>query len=97
MIPIQEMLSRIRWDKEFAAGEFQIGYYDRVKNAVVTVPLDTLRFTQGDRYFAFQFFDSEGGDHTVPFHRIREVRKDGELIWQRVPQNARAVGCRPRR
>ena len=83
MKPIQELFSRIRWDKEFAKGRFEIGYYDRVKNDIVTVPLKAVHFTQGDHYFAFQFFDGEGGDHCVPFHRIREVRKDGELIWQR--------------
>ena len=83
MRPIQEVISRIRWDKEFAKGQFEIGYYDRIKNEIITVPLKAVQFTEGDRYFAFQFFDEEGGDHIVPFHRIREVRKDGELIWQR--------------
>jgi uncharacterized protein (UPF0248 family) len=83
MMPIQKLLNRIRWDKEFAKGEFVIGYYDRIKNEIVTVPLKTVDFTEGDRYFAFQFLDEEGEGHTVPFHRIREVRKDGELIWRR--------------
>jgi uncharacterized protein (UPF0248 family) len=82
MIPIQELLSRICWDKEFAQGEFVIGYYDRIKNEIISVPLKAAHFTEGDR-FAFQVFDEEGEVYTVPFHRIREVRKDGELIWQR--------------
>ena len=30
MIPIQELLSRIRWDESFGKGDFEIGYYDRV-------------------------------------------------------------------
>jgi uncharacterized protein (UPF0248 family) len=83
MKPIQELFSRIRWDKEFAQGRFEIGYYDRIKNEIVSVPLKAVQFTEGDRYFAFQCFDAEGEAHTIPFHRIREVRKDGELIWQR--------------
>jgi uncharacterized protein (UPF0248 family) len=29
MIPIRELLDRIRWDPEFAKSEFAIGYYDR--------------------------------------------------------------------
>jgi uncharacterized protein (UPF0248 family) len=84
MMPIQELLNRIRWDKEFAKGEFDISYYDRIKNETITVPLKAVQFTAGDRYFAFQVFDGEGEAHTIPFHRIREVRKDGELIWQRL-------------
>ncbi len=83
MIPIHELLSRIRWDKEFAQGEFAIGYYDRVKNDIIAVPFKAVHFTTGDHYFAFQFFDDEGEEHSVPFHRIREVRKNGDLIWQR--------------
>ena len=83
MIPIQDVLNRIRWDPDFAQGEFTIAYYDRIKKDLVTVPLKATQFTQGDRYFAFQFLDDEGEGHSVPFHRIREVRKDGEVIWQR--------------
>ena len=83
MMPIQALLSRIRWDKEFAKGEFAIGYYDRIKNEIITVPLKAVHFTEGDHYFAFQVLDEEGEGHSVPFHRVREVRKDGELIWQR--------------
>jgi uncharacterized protein (UPF0248 family) len=83
MIPIQELLSRIRWDKEFAKGRFEIGYYDRIKDEIVRVSLQAVHFTAGDHYFAFQIVDEEGEVHSIPFHRIREVRKDGELIWQR--------------
>ena len=83
MIPIQDLLNRIRWDKGFAQGEFSIGYYDRILDEIITVPLKMVDVTHGDHYFAFRFFDDEGEEHSVPFHRIREVRKDGELIWQR--------------
>ncbi len=39
MIPIRELLSRIRRDKAFGQGEFIIGYYDRVEDAIIRVPL----------------------------------------------------------
>jgi len=39
MIPIQDVLNRIRWDPDFAQGEFTIAYYDRIKKDLVTVPL----------------------------------------------------------
>lgn len=82
MIPIQELLSRIRWDPEFGQGEFVIGYYDRVRNALTRVPLRELRFEPGDHY-AFQFIDAAGEVHDVPLHRVREVYRNGELIWRR--------------
>jgi uncharacterized protein (UPF0248 family) len=83
MKPIQELLSRIRWDKDFAKGRFEIGYYDRIKDEIIRISLQTVHFTTGDHYFAFQVVEEGGEVHSIPFHRIREVRKDGELIWQR--------------
>ena len=37
MIPIQELLNRIRWDPEFAKGNFELGYYDRTENRIILV------------------------------------------------------------
>ena len=82
MIPIQELLNRIRWDHEFAKGEFVIGYYDRVEGRTIEVPLREVNFPP-DNHFAFQVVDSEDEVHTVPFHRIKEIYKDGKRIWHR--------------
>lgn len=44
MMPIQDLLNRIRWDPDFGRGEFVIGYFDRVENAIIKVPLKALNF-----------------------------------------------------
>ena len=67
MIPIRELLSRIRRDKEFGQGGFIIGYYDRVEDAIIRLPLRDILV---------------GPDDHIAFD-IRGVRKDGELIWHR--------------
>ena len=85
MIPIHELLSRIHWDAEFAAGEFELGYYDRVEDRVIRVPLKELVLHEHDHRF-FQLIDAEGACHRIPMHRIREVYKDGRLIWSRPGQ-----------
>lgn len=82
MIPIQELLNRIRWDADFGRGEFRIGYYDRVSNRVLLVPFADISFSEED-HFAFRFYDDEGEEHAVPLHRIRDVYRDGERIWHR--------------
>lgn len=84
MVPIHELLNRIRWDAEFGRGEFVIGYYDRVADSIIRVPLCQVFFDPAD-HFVCQITDAEGESHMVPFHRIREVCKDGTLIWQRHP------------
>ena len=83
MQPIHEILSRIRWDSEFARGQFQIGYYDRVADRIVLVPLHEVRFPE-DANDLFELIDEEGESHRIPFHRVREVHKNGEVIWKRL-------------
>lgn len=82
MIPIQQLLSRIRWDPEFGRSEFVIGYYDRVEDAMILVPMRELHFDPGD-HFDFELVDDEGVHHTIPLHRIKAVYRDGALIWRR--------------
>ncbi len=82
MIPVRDLLSRIRWDKEFGAGFFEIGYLDHVEGGVVRIPFKRIIFEEGNR-FSFQIEDENGELLNIPFHRIREVYKDGIPIWQR--------------
>jgi uncharacterized protein (UPF0248 family) len=82
MLPIHKLLSRIRWDPEFGRGTFVIGYYDRVLDRIVTVPFSEIVIGPGEGQ-AIQVMDYEGVYHTIPLHRIREVRKDDQVIWRR--------------
>ena len=79
MIPIHELLARIRWDPEFGQGRFELGYLDRVQRRILRVPLCELQFEPG----RFRFAGPDGSMHEVPFHRVREVYRDGALIWHR--------------
>lgn len=82
MIPIQDLLHRIRWDPEFGRGEYVLGYYDRVARRVTRVPLRRIRLEKGE-HFAFEAIEDDGSAHSVPLHRVRELWRDGELIWKR--------------
>jgi uncharacterized protein (UPF0248 family) len=81
METIRELLSRIRWDEEFGRGSFEIGIYDRVEDNIVFQPLENLRVEKGN-HAAFTI-RVDGAEQSVPFHRIREVRKNGARIWRR--------------
>ena len=82
MTPIHELLSRIRWDPEFGRGEFALGYWDRIAGRIVVVPLREVTLRQED-HFAFDMIGDDGEVHHVPFHRVRQVFRDGALIWER--------------
>lgn len=82
MQPIDKLLSRIKWDSEFGDAVFEIGYYDRVAARIVRRPFGDLLFAP-DSKDSFLLMDEEGVCQRIPLHRVREVYRNGELIWQR--------------
>ncbi|MBI4793972.1 MAG: DUF504 domain-containing protein [Deltaproteobacteria bacterium] len=82
MIPIQDLLNRIIWDKDFGRGDFEIGYYDRIADKIIRVPFREIQMIHGD-HFSFSLYGPDGEACSIPFHRIRAVYKDGRLIWER--------------
>jgi uncharacterized protein (UPF0248 family) len=92
MMPIQSLLHRIRWDSAFGGAGFTVGYHDRSRHVIVTVPIERIHVEPGHR-FSFTAIEADGSAHEVPFHRVRVVRRDGETIWQRRVDD-RAVGHR---
>ena len=82
MIPILELLNRICWDREFGKGIFEIGYYDRMEREIIRVSLEKALLEMGN-HATFQLMDVNEESQTIPFHRVREVYKDGDLIWSR--------------
>lgn len=82
MTPIQDLFHRIQWDQEFGKAEFVIGYLDRVGHRIVRVPFQRVHLARG-AHFSFDVMEDDGSLHMVPFHRVREVWRGGELIWQR--------------
>jgi uncharacterized protein (UPF0248 family) len=82
MIPIRDLLNRIRWDSEFAKDDFEIGYFDHVEQKIIRVSFSEIIFEEGNK-FSFWLRNYEGELISIPFHRIRVLHKDGNLIWQR--------------
>jgi len=80
--PIHELLSRIRHDKEFGRGQFEIGYFDRREDTIERVALREINFPEGEPR-VFEVADEAGQMRRIPFHRVREVYRDGLCIWQR--------------
>lgn len=84
MIPIHELLARIRWDPEFGKGKFELAYEDKIERQHKRVPLERIIIEPG-QHFAFEAEEEDGTLHTVPFHRVRKVWRDGMIIWERHP------------
>jgi len=84
MTPIHQFLARIRWGPEFGRARFAIGYWDRVAGKVMHVDLRDVTWDADNPSF-FDLVDEDGITRSIPFHRVREVWRDGELIWRRHP------------
>ena len=84
MIPIHELLSRIRWDPQFSARRCVVGYWARVAGRVLYADLRESSW-DADNPALFNLLDEKRVAHSIPFHRVREVWRDGGLIWQRHP------------
>jgi len=82
MTPIQDVLHRILWDGDFGNAHFVIGYHDRVLNRVMRVSFERIVLERG-QHFSFDLVQRDGEARMIPFHRVREVLRNGELIWQR--------------
>jgi len=82
VIPIHELLARIRWDPQFGRGFIELGYLDHKRGALVRVPLERIRTTAEDR-FGFEVLHENGTVRSIPYHRVRTVWRDGEVIWSR--------------
>ena len=77
----RQLLSRIRWDRDFGRGRFEIGVYDRVEDRLDFMPLEQVKMEKGNR---FSFTMMKNGEIlSIPFHRIRAVKKNNETIWRR--------------
>jgi uncharacterized protein (UPF0248 family) len=85
MIPLHELLNRIRWDPEFGRSNFKLGYYDRVEDGIILVSFEEVSFP-AEAPNTFQLIDAEGRIHRVPFHRVREVYQDARRVWHRPPE-----------
>jgi len=48
MQTINELLSRIRWDRECGRSSFEIGYYVRVEESIIRIPFDEIIHQPGN-------------------------------------------------
>ncbi len=86
MIPIQDVLSRIRHDPGFGSARFELAYADRFNPVLQRVALWEVTFPT-DQKAVFAVTGPDGITRRIPFHRVREVYRDGRLIWHRPGQN----------
>lgn len=77
MIPEHEILNKIKWDKKLTPSAYTIAYLDLRK--LTSIPYAAIKHIED----GFMTIEKDGKDVAIPLHRIRTIRKNGEIIWQR--------------
>ena len=79
MMPIKDLLNKIRWDKRYSPEDYKIYYFDRLKNNLVPVDYNSVIKIEGN----FLIMKSDGKEVNIPLHRIRKVMKKRMVVWRR--------------
>ncbi|MBW3001982.1 DUF504 domain-containing protein [Candidatus Woesearchaeota archaeon] len=83
MIPIKELLNKIKWDKNENPEDYTVGYYDRLKKEIIEFPFTSIKEIDEN----FMLVEVAGEEKTIPLHAIKIVRKKGEQLWKRPISN----------
>ena len=79
MIPIKQLLDKIKWDKAENPYDYTLFYYDRVANNLKKIKYIDIEKIEDN----FLIITLEGKETNLPLHRIRKVMKKDEVIWER--------------
>ncbi len=77
-IYIGDLLNRIKWDKNIKLEEYTIAYFDSVAGKNFEVPFKNI-IKEGN----FMTIGVGRNKISIPLHRIRQVKRNGKLIWDR--------------
>ena len=75
---IGDLLNKLRWDKNLKQEEYTIVYFDRIAEKGFEVP-----FTAIARHGNFFVIRLGSKETSIPLHRIRQVKRNGKVIWDR--------------
>ncbi len=79
MQPIKDLLNQIKWDKRKKPEEYSVFYFDRVEKKLIGIMFNDIKRIGGN----FMIIEKNGDETNIPLHRIREVRRNTRLVWER--------------
>ncbi len=72
----REMLDKIKWAEEDKSA-YIIAYKD--KDVLKEIKFTDIKRVEDE----FMIIDINGRETNIPLHRIKMIKKNGEIIWQR--------------
>ena len=77
MIPIKDLINKIRWEKRENPEDYILVYIDLDKEKQISYT--EIKRLEGN----FMILEKQGQEVEIPLHRIRKVKKNNKIIWKR--------------
>ena len=78
MIPIQDLINKIKWDKRENPKDYSLIFIDLNKEK--EIPYTDILRLEGNFMI---ILNNKAEEVDIPLHRIRKVKKNKEIIWER--------------
>lgn len=79
MLYIKDLINKIKWDKREDPADYTIIYFDRADKKRVEI-----KFTEIKKIVdTFFILERNTEEVSIPLHRIRQVKKKEEVVWER--------------
>lgn len=79
MIPVKELLNKIKYSPQENPADYVLFYYDRVEDKLKELKLVEVKGVEE----GFLMLVKENKEVNIPLHRIRKVKKKGKVVWER--------------
>jgi len=79
MIYILDLLNKIKWDKRENQEHYTIHYQDRTENKLREIKYTDIISIEPP----FMLLNINKKITYIPLHRIKEIRKQGKVVWKR--------------
>jgi uncharacterized protein (UPF0248 family) len=79
MITIEKLIHKIEWDDRECPSDYSLYYIDRITNKKMEIKFTSIKeIVDGVMLLKINDIDTQ-----IPLHRIREVRKNNVVVWER--------------
>ena len=79
MIPIQDLINKIKFDSREKPEDYVLFYLDRIEGELKPIKFLEIKRTEGN----FLVLEKKGEEVEIPMHRIKKVERKGEVVWER--------------
>ena len=79
MISIKDLINKIKWDKRENPEDYVLAYWDSMADKLVEFPYKAIKEISKN----FITLEIDGEEKEIPIHRMKLVKKKGEVVWKR--------------